>query len=111
MLQIQVGFSESSQVRQSLSVEETAISPEGCRTALKLHFLYRDARAKLSTLRLNKKPIRVRFKLNRHTDDPIAELGMFVDYCNYRRHHESLDNVALADAYTRRVAAISEQRE
>jgi len=44
-------------------------------------------------------------------DDLKAEIAQFVDHYNYRRYHESLDNVTPADAYTGRAAAILEQRE
>ncbi len=43
--------------------------------------------------------------------DLTAQITAFVDHYNHRRYHESLGNVAPADVYTGRAAAILEQRE
>jgi putative transposase len=44
-------------------------------------------------------------------DDLKAEIEAFVDYYNFQRYHESLDNVTPADVYTGRATKIIEQRE
>ena len=43
-------------------------------------------------------------------DDLKAEIEAFVEYYNYQRYHESLDNVTPADVYTGRVAKIIAER-
>ena len=40
-----------------------------------------------------------------------AQIEAFVDPCNHRRYHESLDNVTPADAYFDRAQTIIKQRE
>ena len=40
-----------------------------------------------------------------------AEIESFVEYYNYERYHESLDNVTPADVYTGRAAKIIDQRQ
>jgi len=44
-------------------------------------------------------------------DDLKAEIEAFVEYYNFQRYHESLDNVTPADVYTGRAVRIIEQRE
>ena len=44
-------------------------------------------------------------------DDLKAQIEAFVEYYNYQRYHESLDNVTPADVYTGRAAKIHEERE
>jgi putative transposase len=44
-------------------------------------------------------------------DELKAEIEAFVEYYNYRRYHESLDNVTPADVYTGRAVKIHEERE
>jgi len=43
-------------------------------------------------------------------DDLKAEIEAFVEYYNYQRYHESLDNVTPADVYTGRKIKILEER-
>ena len=44
-------------------------------------------------------------------DDLKAEIEAFVDYYNYERYHESLDNVTPADVYTGRAVKILKERQ
>jgi putative transposase len=44
-------------------------------------------------------------------DDLKAQIEVFVEHYNYRRYHESLNNVTPADVYTGRDAAILEERK
>jgi len=44
-------------------------------------------------------------------DDLKAEIEAFVEYYNYERYHESLDNVTPADVYTGRAVQILEERD
>ena len=44
-------------------------------------------------------------------DDLKAEVEAFVEYYNYLRYHESLDNVTPADVYFGRAQAILNKRE
>ena len=44
-------------------------------------------------------------------DELKAQIEAFVEYYNYQRYHESLDNVTPADVYTGRAARIIEQRQ
>jgi|GEM_PF-4088919 len=43
-------------------------------------------------------------------DDLKAEIETFVEYYNYQRYHESLNNVTPADVYTGRAVQILEER-
>lgn len=44
-------------------------------------------------------------------DDLKAEIEAFVEYYNYQRYHESLDNVTPADVYTGRAVQILDERK
>lgn len=44
-------------------------------------------------------------------DDLKAEIEAFVEYYNYQRYHESLDNVTPADVYTGRAVRILNERK
>lgn len=44
-------------------------------------------------------------------DDLKAEIEAFVEYYNYQRYHESLDNVTPADVYTGRAERILKERD
>ena len=44
-------------------------------------------------------------------DELRAEIESFVEYYNYQRYHESLDNVTPADMYTGRAVKIIEERQ
>ena len=44
-------------------------------------------------------------------DDLKAHIEAFVEYYNYQRYHESLDNVTPADVYTGRAVSIIEERQ
>jgi len=44
-------------------------------------------------------------------DDLKAQIESFVEYYNYERYHESLDNVTPADVYTGRQVKIIEERK
>ena len=44
-------------------------------------------------------------------DDLKAQIESFVEYYNYQRYHESLDNVTPADVYTGRAARILKERD
>jgi len=44
-------------------------------------------------------------------DDLKAQIESFVEYYNYERYHESLDNVTPADVYTGRNVKIIEERK
>jgi len=43
-------------------------------------------------------------------DNLKTEIDAFVEYYNYQRYHESLDNVTPADIYTGRAVKIIEER-
>ncbi len=43
--------------------------------------------------------------------DLERQVETFVDYCNHRRYHESLNNVAPADVYFGRAETILRKRE
>jgi len=43
--------------------------------------------------------------------DLESQIEAFIEHCNHRRYHESLDNVPPADAYFGRAATIIEHRE
>lgn len=43
-------------------------------------------------------------------EDLEAQIEAFVEYYNYQRYHESLDNVTPADVYTGRAVQILEER-
>ena len=48
---------------------------------------------------------------NYHSPDDLrGQIEAFVEYYNYRRYHESLDNVTQADVYTGRDQSILEER-
>ncbi len=44
-------------------------------------------------------------------DELKAQIETFVEYYNYQRYHESLDNVTPADVYTGRAVSIIEERQ
>ncbi len=49
---------------------------------------------------------------NYYSPDTLkAEIEAFVEYYNYQRYHESLDNVTPADVYTGRAATIIKERQ